>query len=294
MDTESLRGRALEAYRQGAEAVVELVVGLVAELAAQLEGVAARVAALEADNAALRARLGTTSRNSGKPPSSDGPGVKPHPKSQRARGGRKPGGQPGHVGATLRQVDEPDEVRVHAPAACRACGRRLEGVPALRRERRQVVDLPAVRAWVVEHQAETKRCPGCGAETRGAFPAGVVAPAHYGPRVAAVAVYLNQAQLLPLERTCQVLADLLGCPIAEGTLEGAVRACHERLAEAEAVIKRGVAGAGVAHFDETGLDVGGKAAWLHVASTPRLTFYAAHPKRGREALEAIGVLAPIK
>jgi transposase len=108
--------------------------------------------------------------------------------------------------------------------------------------------------------------------------------------VATVAVYPNREQLVPLARTCAALAEVFGCPISERTLESAVAACHARLAEVEAAIKRGVAEAAVAHFDETGLDVGGENARLHVASTPSLTFYAAHPKRGREALDAIGVL----
>src|SRR3990172_7989755 len=67
---------------------------------------------LRTENQALRARLGTNSRNSSKPPSSDEPGVRPHPKSQRKASGRKPGGQSGHTGHTLRLVDEPGEVKV--------------------------------------------------------------------------------------------------------------------------------------------------------------------------------------
>src|SRR3990172_4556635 len=144
MNTQSMRDKVLEAYQHGPEAVVELVVMLVGELTVklealrvQLESVSSRVAALEAENAALRARLGTNSRNSGKPPSSDGPGVKPHPKSQRGHSGRKPGGQPGHTGHTLRLVDEPGEVKVHVPSRCRACGQNLQEVPVIRRERRQ-------------------------------------------------------------------------------------------------------------------------------------------------------------
>lgn len=290
MDAERLRVKTLDAYGHGADAVVALVAGVVAECAAQVERLSARVTVLEAENAALRAKLATNSRNSSRPPSSDGPGVTPHPKSQRTQSGRRPGGQPGHPGHTLRLVDDPDEVLVHAPGRCQACGRSLADTPAVQRERRQVVDLPSVKVHVVEHQVETKCCPGCGAETTGAFPEGVTAPAQYGPGVATVGVYLTQEQVLPLERTCETLADLFGCPLAEGTLERMVADCHEQLAETEAAIKRGVTEADVAHFDETGMRISGKTRWLHVASTPRLTFYAAHPKRGREAVDAVGVL----
>jgi len=290
MDLTRLRDRVREAYPAGVDAVVAVILAVVGELAAQIESLSAVVSTLESENAALRARLGTDSHNSSKPPSSDGPGVKPHPKSQRTPSGRKPGGQPGHVGHTLALVDDPDEVQVHGPGACAGCGASLAEIVALRRERRQVVDLPPIKAWVVEYQVETKCCPACGTETTGAFPAEVTAPIQYGPGVATVGVYLTQEQLLPLERTTTVLADLFGCSIAAGTLEKAVATCHTQLAEAEAAIKAGISRAAVAHFDETGVAVAGKTNWLHAASTADLTFYAAHAKRGQEALDAIGVL----
>jgi transposase len=266
------------------------LLALIAALQAQVTELQAQNTRLAARVQTLEARLATDSHNSSQPPSSDGPGVKPQPKSLRTPSGRKPGGQPGHEGSTLRLVEVPDAVQVHAPAQCTACGRSLAAVPALRRERRQVVDLPPVQVRVLEHQAETKRCPDCGAEASGQFPAGVEAPAQYGPGVATLGAYLTQVQLLPLERTGEVLAEVFGCPLSERTLERAVATCHARLAAAEAAIKQGVIAARVAHFDETGLNVSGKGAWLHVASTPSLTFYALHRQRGRTAMEAIGVL----
>ncbi len=194
----------------------------------------------------------------------------------------------------------PDEVRVHAPSHCQECGQDLDAAPALRRERRQVVDLPPVRARVIEHQAVTRCCPGCGAETSGAFPPEVAAPVQYGPGVATLAVYFTQEQLLPLARTSAMLAEVCGCPVSEGTVERAVADCHDRLAEVEAdchdrlaeveaVIKQGVTDAKVAHIDETGVNVNGTTSWLHGASTARLAFYAAHKKRGRAAMDEIGV-----
>jgi transposase len=64
--------------------------------------------------AELEARLGQSSKNSSKPPSSDGL-AKPAPKSLRKRNGRKPGGQDGHPGSTLAPVAVPDEVIAHEP-----------------------------------------------------------------------------------------------------------------------------------------------------------------------------------
>ena len=85
-----------------------------------------------------------------------------------------------------------------------------------------------------------------------------VAPTQYWPAVATVAVYLNQEQLLPSDLTCRVLADLFGCPISEGTLERVVAEFYEQLSGVGAAIRRGVEKAGVAHFDETGLNVVGR------------------------------------
>jgi transposase len=302
MDTTTLREQALGAYAGGPDAVVALVEQLVAGFGERLEGVVARVAALEAENGALRGeiralrgQLGKDSHNSSKPPSSDGPGApKRVPKSLRGKSGRRPGGQPGHPGHSLTLVEPPDTVVVHRPASCGGCGQGLEGAPVLRTERRQVVDLPVVRAQVVEHQAETRGCPRCGQETQAPFPADVAAPIQYGPGVATLAVYLHQEQLLPVERTGRVLGEVFGCPISGGTLARMVARCADAVTGIVATIKQGVIAAAIVHSDETGLSLGGTTVWLHVASTDRLTWYAVHPKRGRAALDALGVLPAVR
>jgi len=305
MDRPSLREQALAAYALGPDAVVALVEGLVAGFGEQLGRVAARVTAVEAENAALghevqelRGRLVKDSHNSSRPPSSDGPGGLSGPtrvpRSLREVSGRRPGGQPGHPGATLALVEQPDEVRAHQPSVCAGCGRDLGTAPVLRTERRQVIDLPVVRAQVVEHQAETRGCPGCGQATTAPFPADVPAPIQYGPGVATLAVYLHQEQLLPVERTGRVLSEVFGCPISNGTLERMVARCADAVAAIVGAIKQAVIAAAILHVDETGLSLGGKTAWLHVASTDRLTWYATHRKRGREALDALGVLPAVR
>jgi transposase len=158
-------------------------------------------------------------------------------------------------------------------------------------ERRQVVDVPPLALEVTEHRALRKRCLGCGQTTAAAFPVEASARVVYGPRIKALSAYLMEYQLLPYERTSELLRDLFGerAPGA-GTLYSVARSCFEGLEETEEAIKGGLRQAQVGNFDETGLRVGSKGAWVHVASTAALTHYAVHPKRGSEATEEIGVL----
>src|SRR4051812_18117002 len=167
--------------------------------------------------AALERQLAASSRNSSRPPSSDGLD-KPAPKSLRGRSGRRPGGQPGRQGRTLRQVAVPDEVVVHEPGACAGCGSTLaaEGAPA-RIIRRQGFHIPTITVRVVEHRLVSPRC-ACGARTAGAGRAGVGTPAQYGPHAAASAVYLCLGQHLPVERTAALLAEVSGTPMSVGTV----------------------------------------------------------------------------
>ena len=139
------------------------------ELRALVETLAARLNAVEAENAELKRKLGQNSRNSSKPPSSDSPFVKPAPQSLRRKSGRKPGGQPGHPGSTLAQVADPDETLRHEPGSCTGCGADLAGAPEVGMEKRQVFDLPPMTARVIEHQLIARRC-GCGATTGGTAP----------------------------------------------------------------------------------------------------------------------------
>jgi transposase len=263
-----------------------------------------RLAEVEAENAALRAqveallgrieeleaRLAKDSHNSSKPPSTDPLGRK-RPRSQRKRSGKKPGGQLGHTGETLRLVSTPDEVVEHRPAVCVACQTPLdEAAPVALYERRQVRDLPPVRLVVCEHRALHVRCPACAQVNVGVFPAEAPSRAQYGPRLRALAVYLLEQQLIPYARVREVVAEVLGAPVSVGALIRWVRQGAETLRPVEEQIKAALRRAPVVHSDETGIRRAGKLAWAHVASTARLTHYAIHAKRGREATDAIGIL----
>ncbi len=175
----------------------------------------------------VEGKLAKDSHNSNKPPSSDGLGRKRA--SLRKRSEKKTGGQPGHPGHTLKMVERPDEVVRHRPLVCQHCQHLLEGGIGKIKERRQVHDLPEMRLRVCEHQAEEVPCPACGQQTVGRFPAQVTAPVQYGPNIQALALYLHQGQLVPMVRTCEVLDEVCGCHLSQGTLLRWVQEASKRL-----------------------------------------------------------------
>jgi transposase len=240
----------------------------------------------------LKARLALNSTNSSKPPSTDGLS-KPAPKSLRTKTGRRPGGQPGHPGRTLQPVARPDHVAAHTldHCTCGLCGGcSLRHQPVLGYERRQVFELPQKPLEVTEHQAEIKCCPVSGARVTAAFPEGVKAPAQYGPRFRGQMVYFNQEHFLPYTRLTRICQDLYGQPLSEATVTSANERTYENLAPFEQRLHGLLLQALALNLDESGLRVAGKLHWLHVVSSPSLTFYGVHPHRGREALDYFDIL----
>jgi transposase len=291
MTMELSRAEITALYAAGVEAVIGVVESLQALVRAQAEQLAleaGQLAGLSARVKVLEDHAKTTSRTSSKPPSSDG--YQRPPRSLRQRSGKPVGGQPGHEGSALSLVAEPDRVVSHSPAVCARCQASLAAVGATGYERRQVVDLPPLRLEVVEHRAEAKTCPQGQQTTTGEFPAGVSTTVQYGAGIKALAVYLLTYHLVPYERTSTLLGDLFGHAPAKGTLQTAVETCAAGLAGVEEQIKDALRRAAVLHNDETGVRVGGKLHWVHVASTAQLTHYGVQAKRGSAATAAIGIL----
>lgn len=237
----------------------------------------------------LRNQVTKDSHNSSKPPSSDGL-KKPRTRSLRQKGKRPTGGQPGHAGETLQAVVDPDHICVHPVASCPHCQYDLVTVEPVGHEKRQVFDVPPVRLEVTEHQAEIKQCPGCGAEVKASFPADVSQPTQYGARLKAQASYLNTYHFIPLARTVELLRDFYGAAPSEAVVLAATQQLAEKSQPSLAAIHHQLISADVVHFDESGLRVAGKLNWLHVASTPELTYYHVHGKRGQEGMAAGGIL----
>lgn len=256
----------------------------------------ARIAELEAENEALRARvgelneqvalllgkvadleklLGRNSSTSSKPPSTD-PGsaksARPENANRAARRalGRRQGKQPGTPGTTLAQVADPDVVVTHRPLRCRACERALDDALVVSTTARQVFDVPDPTVIVTEHRAERRRC-GCGCETTAAFPPEATAPACYGPSIKAHALYLLCAQHLPRERCAQALADLFGVAVSTGTLDNWMREAADALIGFLAAVAAQLQAAAVVHADETSVRSGKASLWVHVCCTAMLT-----------------------
>ncbi len=256
------------------------------------------VLAQEARLAKLERRLGLNSENSSKPPSSDGLNKPPAGKTKerrttslREKSDRKPGGQKGHKGETLRQVADPDTTADHFPEACRHCGSSLSAAMASGYCARQDFDLPEPRPLVVtEHRAHHCRCARCGGQTRACFPAGVKAPVQYGARITAMVVYLLHYQLLPEDRLAALMKDLFGVALVPATIARMGQNCVGRVQGVVDKIRDLVKTAPVKHMDETGFRVGGRTQWLHIASTALLTFYRVSAKRGSLLGDVTGIV----
>jgi transposase len=274
------------------EVLAALVASLRQELAdalSVLEETRAELAGARERIAELEARLRQTPRNSSKPPSSQGLDKPPPPRSLRKKTGRKPGGQDGHEGSTLAQVARPDQEVRHEPGCCGRCGAGLGGRPVTGVDRRQVVDLPEAAVTVTEHQLIEREC-GCGHRTKAAAPHDAHGPVQYGPRIAAIIIYLYAGQFLSKQRTAQALAELFAIPLSSGTVAALTARAAGRLGEFLEHTRGQIAAAEVAGFDETGFRVQGRLHWVHCARTGTYTLLMVHPKSGRGAMEAMGIL----
>lgn len=238
----------------------------------------------------LERRLGMNSTNSSKPPSSDGY-TKPKPKSSREKTGKKTGGQKGHPGTTLAPKETPDIVVKHEPQQC-TCGYDLSDVPGAVVGSHQIADLPKIILEYTEHQVIEKECPCCHQRNQGQLPDWIEDTAvQYGPQVRAMLVYLYTSQFLSYERIVELCEALFGFTPSEGTVYGSLETCHENLESFEEEVKEKLKAAEVLHCDETGMRMEGKTGWFHTASTEEYTHYHVDEKRGKEALDRIGLLS---
>lgn len=248
-----------------------------------------RIRELEARLADLEERLGRNPRNSSMPPSAEGLSKPPVAnRAERRAAARRKGKQPGDDGRHLAQVTDPTEVVVHQPVTCPECGRDLSRAEVVDEEVRQVFEVE-VRRQVTEHRMEVRRCR-CGCEVKGEVPREATAPACYGPGVRALACYLAVFQHLPYDRMARLFSDVLGLSVSVGALAQMVAEAGGALGLFSEVVRDLLREADAVHFDETGARVASRLHWVHVASNSLLTLIECHERRGRAAMDAVGVI----
>jgi transposase len=184
----------------------------------------------------------------------------------------------------------PDQVVYHRLHECQYCNHPLQNTPPGGYKIRQVFDIPALKIEVKEHRSEQKICPNCHKRSMAPFPNGVQQTAQYGNTLKGLAVYLNQYHYLPYDRLQTFFSDIFGHKISLGMLVKINQQCYENLREVDGEIKRQLQQSSYLHHDETGIRVNKKLYWCHVASTPWLTSYGIHPKRGKIGIEAMGII----
>jgi len=285
-------GKIIEIYNQGISQVIDAIQKLTVEIRTQkseIEALSKENKLLTERVKSLESQINKNSNNSSKPPSTDG--FKKKTKSLRTKSAKKPGGQKGHEGITLELSDNPDEIIIHKVNECDICGASLLDETQENYIIRQVVDIPEIKVKVTEHRAEVKRCKKCRRRNTGKFPDGITNTVQYGEKVNSVAVYLTQYQLIPYKRGSELIEDLFGISLSQGTIVNLNNKCYEKLEPIEANIKNSITNSlDAAHFDETGIYIDKKRQWLHVASNDKYTYYEAHEKRGKIATDKINIL----
>ena len=254
------------------------------QLEEKLEAALKEIAALKKQNEELKEQLGTSSRNSSKPPSSDPPTVTRPPKSPT---GRKPGGQPGHKRHT-RELFPPEKVRSITdckPERCGGCHHRLHGEDS-KPERHQVVDLPKVEPLVDEYRLHTLTCKRCGCRTRGKLPKGTPT-GWFGPTVIATVTLLLGVYGLSRRDVADLMRDMFGLPISTGGIIGCQKIGAEALAPAHTEAQAQVPKAKVKYADETGWAMGAVYACLWVVVTPSVTVFRIQAERSGAAARKI-------
>ncbi|PHD52016.1 transposase [Bacillus toyonensis] len=265
----------LNAYKKGPTAVIFLFEETFSKLERRIE---------ELEN-----RSKKNSKNSHKPPSTDGL-RKPVTKSLRKSSQRQTGGQLGHKGHTLHLTTTPDHTITYSPMQCICCNTSLHHEPVKGYRIRQVYDLPPIQIEVAEHKVEQKECPHCQSIQESQFPFTVSRPVQYGPNIKRLIPYLTHYQCLSLKRTKEFFQDCFGHSISEGTLVNHAHSFSSALQPFLQEVKEKILQSPVVHFDETGMRVENKTQWLHTASTPEVTLQHIHQKRGKESMDAGEIL----
>ena len=268
------------------------------EIAHKFKALASEIRELREENVLLKQEVTTLKERLSKyenPKNSNNSSISPwqdpfrKTKSMRVKTNLNPGGQKGHKGKRLKMVQEPDAIIIYDVAHCCGCGTTLEKT-GTHYKARQVFDLPTISMQVTEHRVMEKTCSHCGRENKGVFPEGLVQQAQYGDNLKALCVYLQNYQMLPFQRCSEFIFDLTGHQVATGSLANFQQKCVDSLEDYQQEISKQLLKSPLLHADETGIRLNGKNSWMHVVSNKTISFFTHHQKRGKEAMNQMGIL----
>lgn len=224
------------------------------------------------------------SNNSSVPPSKDENRPKRN-QSLRQKSGRKPGGQSGHKGNTLKMVENPDIIQEHKPCYCNRCGQNIGDIPFVLAGKRQVMDIPEIKISVTEHQIFSRVCT-CGHETTSQYPLQANAPVSYGNNIESLIGYFHTRQYIPFRRMKEFFNDVFHVPISEGGIHYLLNKLAIKAQPAYEMIKQKLLSSslGAVGADETGVKVAGNKYWAWVWQNQDATFISITDNRGQKSI----------
>ena len=256
----------------------------------QLAQLNATVESLNQTIKELQEQKNKNSKNSSKPPSSDGLKKGPRDKSLREPSGKKQGAQQGHSGVHMVITREPDTTQTLIPDACKNCPnwRKCKGTACVG-ETRYKVDVQVIQTLDAYESMEVK-CPKSNQTLKGTFPSDIKGQIQYGESIASLIVTLNTVGAVSAKRTQEILGSLFDLPISTGTVLKMVSRCAAKVSNVVEAIKEHMCNAAKAHFDETGTRVDGHTRWAHVASDELFTYLFFSCKRGYTGMMEMDIL----
>lgn len=247
-----------------------------------------RVDKLTNENNSLRSRLSKyehpkNSNNSSVPPSKDE--NRPKRKSLREKSGKKPGGQEGRKGKTLRMSLHPDFIKELSPDFCNCCGKSLEHSAFISAGKRQVYDIPKIEIKVTEYQIYKKQC-ACGHINETEYPAEANAPVSYGNNIESLIGYFHTRQYLPFKRMQEMFDDVFSAPISEGGIHYILDKLVTKAKPAYQLIKQRIQTTKkyAVGSDETGMRVNGSKHWAWTWQNEEATFITITDNRGQRTI----------
>ena len=262
---------------------------IISVLAKELTLLKQEVEKLTKENAELREHLSRyehrkDSHNSHLPPSKDPVGKK-QGINLREKRDRKSGGQPGHPGHHL-EMQTPDKIEILSPNYCTGCGRDLRDISGEEVERRQQIDFSPIRPFVTEYRKIRKIC-SCSQANTVDFPSTVTAPVCYGSNIQALVTYMNICQHIPYKRQREMLSEVFGVSLSEGSIKNMLIRMERCLTPAYEVIRKKLIQSPVVGVDETGTSVNGQTRWVWVWQNNRLTYITGGHSRKKEVFSSV-------